>query len=135
MTTKHLIFCIDDDAEDVEMLKEAVQSLNVSYEFVQATDGEAGISMLRKMILQGEKPCLIVLDINMPRMDGRETFLALKKEALLAGIPTVIFSTSSSPLDKLFFSKKNVEYFVKPIDFKKLSHVAGEFLKMCEKEV
>jgi CheY-like chemotaxis protein len=134
MTNKHLILCIDDDAEDVEMLKEAVQAVNVSYDLLQATDGQLGISMLKEMAAKGEKPCLIVLDINMPRMDGRETFIALKKEPLLADIPTVIFSTSSSPLDKMFFSKKNVEYFVKPIDFKKLSSVANAFLNLCERE-
>jgi CheY-like chemotaxis protein len=135
MTTNHIIVCIDDDAEDVEMLKDAFHALNVNYEFVQATDGELGIALVKEMLAKGEQPCLIVLDINMPKMDGRETFIALKKEPALAGIPTVIFSTSSSQLDKLFFSKKNVEYFVKPIDFKKLRNVASEFLKLCEKGV
>jgi CheY-like chemotaxis protein len=132
MATKHLIVCIDDDHEDVDMLKDAFRKLSVDYEFIQATDGELGLKLLREMADRNEQPCLIVLDINMPRMDGRETFIALKKDPVLAGIPTVIFSTSSSAMDQLFFSKKNVEYFVKPIDFKKLSVVAGSFLKMCE---
>jgi CheY-like chemotaxis protein len=132
MATKHLIVCIDDDHEDVEMLKEAFRKLSVDYEFIQAKDGEVGLKLLREMSAKNEQPCLIVLDINMPRMDGRETFIALKKDPLLSGIPTVIFSTSSSPMDQMFFSKKNVEYFVKPIDFNKLSIVAGSFLKMCE---
>ena len=132
MTTKHLIVCIDDDEEDVDMLKEAVQALNFSYEFIQATDGQLGLALLRDMAARDEKPCLIVLDINMPRMGGRETFMALKKDSMLSSIPTVIFSTSSSALDKMFFARKNVEYFVKPIDFHKLRDVAGTFLKMCE---
>ena len=132
MKTKHLIVCIDDDKEDVDMLKEAVQAMNLSYEFIQATDGELGIQLLKDMAARNERPCLIVLDINMPRMGGRETFMALKKDPVLSDIPTVIFSTSSSALDKLFFSRKNVEYFVKPIDYNKLTQVARTFLKMCE---
>jgi CheY-like chemotaxis protein len=134
MATKHLIVCIDDDHEDVEMLKDAFRKLSVDYEFVQATDGELGLKLLRDLSAKNEQPCLIVLDINMPRMDGRETFIALKKDPVLSEIPTVIFSTSSSPMDKMFFSKKNAEYFVKPIDFNKLSNVAGTFLKMCEEK-
>jgi CheY-like chemotaxis protein len=132
MATKHLILCIDDDPEDVEMLREAFRKLSVDYEFVQATNGVLGLKLLRDLALKNEQPCLIVLDINMPKMDGRETFIALKKDPVLSDIPTVIFSTSSSGMDKMFFSKKNVEYFVKPIDFQKLSVVAGTFLKMCE---
>jgi CheY-like chemotaxis protein len=133
MTTKHLILCIDDDPDDIAMLKEAFQSLGVVYEMEEAHNGEEGVVALRRMKEANRLPCLIVLDINMPKMDGREAFNAIRKEPNFANIPVVIFSTSSSPMDKLFFSRKSVEYFVKPIDFKKLSDVAAAFLAICEK--
>jgi len=126
------ILCIDDDPDDIDMLNEAFQSLGVQYELVKAHNGEEGITELRRLHNDGTVPCLIVLDINMPRMDGREAFNAIRKEPAFSAIPVVIFSTSSSQMDKMFFSRKSVEYFVKPIDFNKLSDVASAFLKICE---
>lgn len=126
------ILCIDDDPDDIAMLNEAFQSLQVDYEMVEAHNGEEGIVALRRLEKEGNLPCLIVLDINMPRMDGREAFNAIRKEEIFSNIPVVVFSTSSSPMDKLFFSRKSVEYFVKPIDFRKLSDVASAFLKICK---
>lgn len=133
MMKKHLILCIDDDPDDIAMLKEAFDSLEVGYEMVEANNGEEGVIALERMESEKGLPCLIVLDINMPKMDGREAFNAIRKKPAFADIPVVIFSTSSSPMDKLFFSRKSVEYFVKPIDFKKLSDVASAFLAICER--
>jgi CheY-like chemotaxis protein len=76
----------------------------------------------------GSLPALIVLDINMPKMDGRETFLSIKNDEQLAHIPVVILSTSSSILDRIFFQKKNVEYITKPIHFDTLLAIATKLL-------
>ncbi|MDB5252063.1 MAG: response regulator [Flaviaesturariibacter sp.] len=132
METNYLILCIDDDPDDISMLREAFNVLKVRYEIVAAHNGEEGLKTLHQLRDANNLPCLIVLDINMPKMDGRETFHAMRKDSRFADIPVVIFSTSSSPLDKLFFSRKAVEYFVKPIDFQKLSDVACAFLKICD---
>jgi CheY-like chemotaxis protein len=132
MEANYLILCIDDDPDDISMLREAFNSLHVPYEIVAAHNGEEGLKTLYRMRDENKLPCLIVLDINMPKMDGRETFHAIRKDQQFASTPVVIFSTSSSPLDKLFFSRKAVEYFVKPIDFKKLSDVASAFLRFCD---
>ena len=133
MFVDHLILCVDDDPDDIALLKEAFHSLKFQYRLVEAHDGIEGLKMLKNIQENGELPCLIVLDINMPRMDGRETFNAIRSNPVLAEVPVVVFSTSSSALDKMFFAKKNVEYFVKPINFNQLAHVAGAFLSICER--
>ena len=133
MFRDHLILSIDDDPDDLMLLKEAFAKLKFEYRLMEAHDGVEGLKMLKNIYDTGEVPCLIVLDINMPRMDGRETFNAIRSNPKYADTPIVIFSTSSSPLDKMFFAKKNVEYFVKPINFDKLMQVAGAFLSICEK--
>lgn len=134
MTPQYLILSIDDDPDDIAMLKDAFDSLQVNYRLVEAHNGEEGVKALQQLSDAGTLPCLIVLDINMPKMDGREAFNAIRKESRFAEIPVVIFSTSSSPMDKMFFSRKSVEYFVKPIDFKKLSDVARSFLNICQQK-
>ena len=129
---KHTIFCIDDDHDDLQMLKEVVESIDGRYSLIEAHDGLDGIRELNSMKDSGDLPCLIVLDINMPRMDGKTTFMNLKSDALLSKIPIVIFSTSSSPLDKMFFAKENVAYFTKPINFRQLTEVASKMLSFCK---
>ncbi|WP_414696797.1 response regulator [Paraflavisolibacter sp. H34] len=70
---------------------------------IEATDGRRALELLGELQEQGHAPCLIVLDINMPRMDGRQTLLALQADT----VPVVAFSTSFSDFDRLWFAKRN----------------------------
>ena len=101
-------------------------------QLVKARDGVDALKQLQQMKEDGTLPCLVVLDINMPRMDGRQTFVSLRNNPDFAAIPVVIFSTSSSPLDKLFFDKKDVEYITKPINYSFLVEVAKKLLYYCK---
>jgi CheY-like chemotaxis protein len=65
-------------------------------------------------------------------MNGRDAFMAIRKEEALQDVPIVIFSTSSSPLDKTFFTHKNAAYFTKPINYVELARVAATMLKYCK---
>src|SRR5689334_1168246 len=114
------VLLIDDDKDDRELLQQALSEINIDHRIIEAHDGVQGLSVLRELANKKELPCLIVLDINMPRKDGRQTLVEIKSHNLLSKIPTVIFSTSSSQLDKIFFEKYNIAYFVKPINFDEL---------------
>jgi CheY-like chemotaxis protein len=80
-----------------------------------------------------ELPCLIVLDINMPRMDGKQTLVAIQNNPILSTIPVVLFSTSSSALDKTFSESKKVELITKPFTFDTLFKVTSKLLSFCIK--
>lgn len=131
MELKRFILSVDDDPDDISLLKDALQLINPNFELLEARDGADALEKLQAFKEQGQLPCLIVLDINMPRMDGRETFLAIRSDETLSQLPVVIFSTSSSKLDKLFFEKKDVEYITKPIRFEHLLNVARRLLQYC----
>jgi len=131
MAKEHLIVCIDDDRDDIDMLRDAFRRLPEPFRIVEAYDGKEGLALIRRLHAEGRPPCLIVLDINMPLMDGRETFLAIQREPELNESSIVIFSTSNSPLDRLFFEHKNATYFVKPVNFDALIEVAGQLLGLC----
>src|SRR5687768_15990127 len=118
------IICVDDDPDDLQLLKEAIETIDPTFKIIQAQNGEEGLALLHKLQAQNILPCLIILDINMPKMDGRQTFQMIRAEEHFSSIPIVIFSTSSSPLDKMFFAKKNVEYFTKPISFHEFTDAA-----------
>lgn len=131
MDLNKTVLLVDDDEDDLDMLQMAFQSVNFDHSLVEAHDGEDAFSMLKKMKGDGNLPCLIVLDINMPRMDGRLAFKKLQADAEYSQIPVVIFSTSRSLLDRTFFQKNNAAYFVKPVDFNEFIETALQMITHC----
>lgn len=125
------ILHIDDDPDDQQLFKTALQSLNDCLEIIVAEDGAEGMEHLLLMKEQNNLPCIIVLDINMPKVNGRDTCLAIKNDKVLSTIPLIIFSTSSSVLDKLFFENKDVIYITKPTSFSHIVNVASTMLDQC----
>jgi CheY-like chemotaxis protein len=132
LTATKTILYIDDDQDDIELLQRAIDSLDSRFQMLTAFDGEEGLQQLSILHSENRLPSLIVLDINMPRMDGRMTFLNLKADEHLSTIPIVVFSTSNSPLDRLFFERGNVEYITKPVSFDHLVTVAKRLLSYME---
>ena len=125
------ILYIDDDEDDLQMLQEAIRSVDASYQIVKASNGEEGLAELCNRKENETLPCLVVLDINMPKLDGKQTFQRIKADDVLSSIPIVIFSTSSNKMDRMFFAGKNVEYITKPIHFPHLQQVAQRLLSYC----
>lgn len=124
--------CVDDDADDIELLREALLSVEPSCELLIAKDGNEAIHLLTSLKEQKQLPCLIVLDVNMPRMDGRETAVWLSKDRQLSQIPLVVLSTSSSLVDKLFFERTSVDYLVKPFRIEELMAMARKLIGYCK---
>lgn len=96
---KHKLSCllIDDDRDDQEIFRLALQDVNEEVFCLTADDGIKGLQMLQPET--NFTPTYIFLDLNMPRMTGRDCLNAIKSDPLLADIPVVIYSTSSDPKD------------------------------------
>ena len=125
------ILHIDDDPDDQQLFRRAINSLSIQSEIIEASDGAEGLEYLQQMKENHTLPCIIVLDINMPKVNGRDACLAIKKDEVLSTIPLIIFSTSSSMLDKIFFEGKNIKYITKPTDFSHIVDVAHTMLEQC----
>ena len=125
------ILYVDDDQDDLALFREAVNAIDGKHHIVEAFDGIQALEMLKQMHERGELPCLIVLDINMPRLDGKQTLVAIQKDRELSSIPIVLFSTSSSLLDKTFSEAKHVELITKPFEFEALHRTASRLLSYC----
>lgn len=126
------ILCVDDDPDDLAMLREAINEIGNGFQIHEAFDGVHALELLRQMQAADVLPCLIVLDINMPRMDGKQTLVALQNDKVLATIPVVLFSTSSSALDITFSRAKHVELITKPINYNALRNAADKLLSYCK---
>lgn len=98
------ILVADDDQDDCLMMREAFKENRVSNPLHFVHDGEALLDYLQRRPPYDDEvryplPGLILLDLNMPRMDGREALQAIKSDAQLRGIPVVVLTTSSAEED------------------------------------
>src|SRR5688572_7747309 len=96
--TKLTILYAEDDLDDLDMVKLAFENQN-NIEIKHAHDGNEAFAYLNSVGNNKQLPCLIILDINMPGMDGRQTLLQLKQHDTYKNIPVVMFTTSNSPTD------------------------------------
>ena len=131
----HTILYAEDDADDLFMVRQAFEQFDNNIELIHAYDGFHAIEQLRQRHLHGHLPCLIILDINMPGMDGRETLIHIKQAETYKNIPTVLFTTSSSPADRSFAEKWGARFITKPLIFSELEALAQRFLILCTQTV
>jgi CheY-like chemotaxis protein len=80
-------------------------------------------------------PCLIILDINMPLLNGRDVLRKVRELPHLSSIPVVLFSTSSSPEDKEFARKYDAGFVTKPLDVSQMEMITELFVEHCSDEI
>ena len=104
-TTKHVVLYADDDSDDQQLIKQAFQQYDSNILVQSASNGEEALIHLKNLDLQHHRPCLIILDINMPKMNGKEA-LVLKSVCrkskrffyvLISENGTLIFSEKLRP--------------------------------------
>ncbi len=119
MEEKKIFLIVDDDTDDIGFFCETICEIDNTAYCLSAMDGEDALMKLRNMTTP--LPDFIFLDLNMPRMDGRQCLAELKKDVKLKNIPVIIFTTSSAQKDIDETSKLGAAYFLtKPFDFKSL---------------
>jgi CheY-like chemotaxis protein len=114
------ILYVEDDLDDCDLFVAALNSLNLKQPVncILANDGEEALA---KLIDFPQNPDLIFLDINMPKMHGRELIHEIRTNEKLRGIPVVIYSTSINSIEVEFFNRYGVfSFFNKPTDFAQL---------------
>ncbi|MFL5746669.1 MAG: response regulator [Niastella sp.] len=112
-----IILHIDDDLDDRYLVRKALNNIDPSIVLREAQDGKKAIDFLQQAKLFGDLPCLIILDINMPVMDGYDTFREIKKDDVLSTIPIVIFTTSRDSKELNYWRDNNIEIVSKPASF------------------
>lgn len=118
---KKTILLIDDDYLDIESVKRVLKKLDIDYELHVAHNGVDGLAMLTGNIPDRNKimPDIIILDINMPKMNGIEFLRIIKSYYSLKNIKTFILTTSAEDYDRLAAENLGVHgYILKPLNFK-----------------
>ena len=127
--TKPLILYAEDDHDDFEAVREAMEQITANFELVQAKNGTEVISYLESH--PSELPGLIVLDLNMPVMNGKEVLLWLKQQESFRDLPVMVFTTSSREDDMKLCQRHSCTFFRKPTLYRDLLHVVQQMLQMC----
>lgn len=114
------ILLIEDSPDDIMLTEEALKDAKIANEFNAVTDGEAAVAYLRGegAYADRKRPDLVILDLNLPKKDGREVLREIKEDDNLKEIPVVVLSTSAAADDILDSYRQHVNaYIQKPIDF------------------
>ena len=123
------VLLVEDDPGDVLMTREAFEAHKLTNRLHVVQDGADAMAFLRR---EGEyasapRPDLVLLDLNLPRMDGREVLEAIKTDPSLANIPVVVLTTSEAEEDVLrSYSLHANAYVTKPVDFERFIDVVRQ---------
>lgn len=121
------IMLVDDNEMDVDLTLRAFKNAKLTNPIVVARDGEEALAWVPRWEAGEPTPVVILLDINMPKVDGLEVVRQLKVHPVLKVIPVVMLTSSSvSPDVKAAYLYGANSYIVKPVDFNKFSEVATQ---------
>jgi len=116
------ILVVEDDEVDVMTIRRALKEIHVVNPIVCQENGEKALEHLRES--QNKRPCIILLDLNMPVMNGIEFLQAVKSDELLKQIPVIVLTTSEEQQDKVnSFNFSVAGYMAKPVDYRKFVEV------------
>ena len=130
-TCRNTILWADDDLDDLMLMKEILVKYNKDFTIAEVRNGREALEFLHTCKQAHQLPSLIILDINMPVLDGKETLSILKKDEAYQHIPVVVFTTSNSELDKLFCNRFQVEMITKPPHYKSLEKAVLKLLNFA----
>lgn len=112
------VLLVEDDNVDVMTVKRAFDELKITNPLVYAENGKEAIEYLRNE--NNKKPCLILLDLNMPKMNGFDFLAVVKNDNVLKRIPVVVLTTSCDKQDKIrTFESSVAGHIVKPANYTK----------------
>ncbi|WP_013325047.1 response regulator [Gloeothece verrucosa] len=127
------LLIIEDSDEDFMAFMRITKKLSLTYPVFRCTSADEALDSLRGTShddapTETLRPSIILLDLNLPGMDGRELLQILEQDETLKKIPVVVFTTSSNPKDVDFCYQRGVKsYIVKPINVEQLKNTVKTF--------
>jgi CheY-like chemotaxis protein len=112
------ILLVEDDTIDAMTVRRAFKDLNITNPLQHRLNGEEAVAYLQDE--SNERPCVILLDLNMPKMNGTEFLKIVKAHPILKRIPVVVLTTSNEERDIVESFRLSVAgYIIKPVDYRK----------------
>ncbi|HEX2533341.1 MAG TPA: response regulator [Chitinophagaceae bacterium] len=134
MKIKHSILYAEDDFEDYYLLRTAFEDRRPDVDLVHKDDGWEVLEYLQNLKLPTLFPSLIILDINMNGIGGKETLQILRSTKRYAAIPVVMFSSSRHEADQAFCRMHGIDIIRKPSTFDEWRTIAGDLAELCDRK-
>lgn len=128
------LLVVEDSDEDFEVLQILMEEMNVSQPIYRCKTGDKALDLLYDKTSSSSqsspiRPAVILLDLNLPGIDGREVLEQLKQDEAFRTIPVIVFTTSEDPKDIKFCYQKGANgYFIKPVSPEKLERHVQAFV-------
>ena len=117
------ILCVDDDPDDLILIRNSINKLS-DVNIESARNGKLALAILVKRKVSKSLPSLIVMDINMPILDGNKMLKAIKEDDDLKNIPIVVFTTMAKTTNLQYVKSQKIETIAKPTDWDSYEAVA-----------
>ena len=127
----HTVVWADDDLDDLLIMRETLERLGLGHRVVEAHNGQEVLNYLHSLNNASSYPCLIILDINMPVLNGRDTLALIRREEKYNDVPVVMFTTSSSNMDRAFCNRFGAKLYTKPSTLAAYEQVIATLLTHC----
>jgi CheY-like chemotaxis protein len=130
-TAPLVVLVVEDDPADVELIQDAFTQQELPSRLHHVPDGDEALAFLRHEDPYGNvpRPDLILLDLNVPRIDGRHVLTEVKSDATLTTIPVIVFTTSTKDTDvRDSYGAHANAYITKPIDLEDFDRAIGSVL-------
>lgn len=122
MNNNKPILLVEDDKVDAMTVQRALKEVNFKNKLVVTENGEEALEYLLND--ENEEPCIILLDLNMPKMNGIEFLKVAKNDSKLKCIPVIVLTTSKTDQDKFESFRLSVAgYMIKPVDYIKFVEI------------
>jgi two-component system, response regulator len=125
MNNQPYFLYVEDDEDDVVLLNEMMEISSLGTKFKTVRNGFEAIKFLQGIKKGQTFPSLILMDIHMPRLNGKETLEFLKSDDIYCLIPVLLFSESQHPENLSFFNQMRTEVLPKPGNFKSWKATIG----------
>ncbi len=132
---KSIVLYADDDQDDLELIQEAFKDYYQNIDLITFEDGIALLNYIEQLTPLQPMPCLVILDVNMPGLDGKKTLVHLRTIEEFKEVPAVLFSTSTLPSEMAFAKQFNAGFVTKPLHTPQIALIVQKLLDHCTDEV
>lgn len=132
---EYIVLYADDDPDDTFLVNEAFSVYAPLVHLITFRNGLALLQHLEQYAAQKTAPCLVILDVNMPRLSGFDVLRRIRNHEHHKELPVVMFSTSSLPAEKQLARSLNAGFVTKPLVADQVSAVAEALLAHCSNDL
>ena len=128
---KGLVLYADDDQDDLQLIKDAFSKYSETVRLLTFEDGASILNYIKKLTSFEPLPCLIILDINMPGMNGKEVLRRIRQIHEYQEVPIVLFSTSTLPSEADFAMSFGAGFVTKPLYTQQIDQLVEYIIQNC----